>query len=208
MEKKFNLIDCLNAEIDEQTVIILLGEYFEFKYGDYSVNLFDIKHEEHFDILKNLYGFHHTLELAKRSNFGFVIAGDFICRDATIAINEDNYKAILNEYIPYIEDEIRACHKNNMPIKDIQKYFGMVDVVKFLYGDDKFIVEMVIDKNGDENKTHKGFNSRSDAEGWILLQIAKYMGQSHDCTVEIKSDSDIFLLTDLENKFKLSFNFA
>lgn len=205
MKKGNKLANCLNTnKLHEEAVICLVGEYLEELNGDWSENVFSIEQREHFDLLINLYGIPHAVELANKSDFGFVIAGELVPFSQTIAINAENYMDVFNKYAPLIEERIKTIYKEGASIEAIESLYFYVDVKKLLL--EKEIVRVEINTPKSLYVEHKEFDCRKNAESWIYGQLCFKVANTDNPQVTIAKNE--YIVEDLDNQTKITYTLS
>lgn len=217
MEKNLKLIDCIiSSEITRtnnewmHTIVDILHDFYDdAKDVTNGRNIYMIDDECDFKRLIDMYGVCDAVRLANRSNFGYVIAGEDVMFDKVVIITEENFWELFETMSTIIGDRIITIYKKyHYSLAHIQTIYPEIDVRKFILSNENFIVRIETKGVNNHSIEHMEFNTRCEAEGWIITEMAKYMCQCNDSTTTIKRDEDIFVFEDIEGFRKITFTFV
>lgn len=192
-------------------VATLLSEYFQDKYGDNAENIFDCDDRHDMNYLMTEYGVKNAVTLAVDAQYGYVIAGYNLPIDKCIIMHEDNFWEVLNQFWDLIDERIEYYFDNEKySWEDIERIFPSLDIKKYIFGDERFIVRKETKHDDDSKGTAvqcAEFTTRVGAENWIFSELKALMDYKKDFNMYVSVDEDIYEFQDVGNKIVTTFEF-
>lgn len=214
--KTCKLVDCIKTSAIERTntewmiviVDVLRAYYRDAYFDDYHENIFMIDSAVDFKKLIDLYGVANAVEIANKSKYGYVIAGYNIPADCVVAINENNFWDVFQVQSCFIEDRIDTLfHKEKFCWEDIQRIYPLLDIKKYLYGEECFAIEKMTKTNTGKSVEHYKFGTECDAKNWISGELKSLMDETTDFQIRVDSEDNVYTFRDLENCSIITFKF-
>lgn len=191
-------------------VATLLSEYFQDKYGDNAENIFDCDDRHDMNYLMTEYGVKNAVTLAVEAQYGYVIAGYNLPVDKCVIMHEDNFWEVLNQFWDLIDERIEYYFDTEKySWEDIERIFPSLDVKKYIFGDERFVVRKVTRHKAElETATQCAeFTTRISAENWIFSELKSLMNGITEFKMYVSAEEEVFEFQDKDHEITTHFEF-